>query len=165
MRTLYNERPRRDGSVERALSEDHVLATLALPGGALGTVEASKIATGALDEMTFEVRGTKGAAVFENMRPNYLRFFDQSQPEKPLGGMRGFVDIECAARYPAPGGGFTPPKNAIGWDRAHIDCYFDFLNCIAHGRQCESTVEKAARLQWLMDAMRKSSQTGNWERT
>ena len=88
--------------------------------------------------MTLEVRGTRGAAIFETMRPNYLRWFDQSRPERPLGGERGFVDIECAARYPAPGGKFLPGKNAIGWDRAHIDCYFDFLNCIHHGRRPQS---------------------------
>lgn len=159
-RTLYPARPTRDGGVETRLSEDHALMTLRLPGGALGTVEASKIATGALDELTLEVRGTRGAAIFETMRPNYLRWFDQSRPEKPLGGERGFVDIECAARYPAPGGKFLPGKNAIGWDRAHIDCYFDFLNCVHHGVRPQNGVEEAARLQCLMDALAASAREG-----
>ena len=164
-RTLYPARPTRDGGMATELSEDHALMTLRLPGGALGTVEASKIATGALDELTLEVRGTRGAAIFETMRPNYLRWFDQSHPERPLGGERGFVDIECAARYPAPGGKFLPGKNAIGWDRAHIDCYFDFLNCIHHGRRPESTVEEAARLQSLMDSLAASARAGSrWVR-
>ena len=164
-RTLYPSRPTREGGVETHLSEDHALMALRLPGGALGTVEASKIATGALDELTLEVRGTRGAAIFETMRPNYLRWFDQSRPERPLGGERGFVDIECAARYPAPGGKFLPGKNAIGWDRAHIDCYFDFLNCIHHGRRPESTVEEAARLQSLMDSLAASAKEGGrWVR-
>ena len=164
-RTLYPSRPTREGGVETRLSEDHALMTLRLPGGTLGTVEASKIAAGALDEMTLEVRGTRGAAIFETMRPNYLRWFDQSRPEKPLGGERGFVDIECAARYPAPGGKFLPGKNAIGWDRAHIDCYFDLLNCIHHGRRPQSTVEEAARLQCLMDSLARSAREGaRWVR-
>ena len=164
-RTLYPSRPTRDGGVESALSEDHALVTLRMEGGALGTVEASKIATGALDELTLELRGTRGAAIFDSMQPNYLRFFDQSRPERPLGGERGFVDIECAARYPAPGGKFLPGKNAIGWDRAHIDCYFDLLNCIHHGRRPQSTVREAARLQRLMDRMFASAREGGWVRT
>ncbi len=163
-RTLYPSRPTREGGVETAISEDHALMTMRMPGGALGTVEASKIATGALDELTLEIRGTRGAAIFDTMRPNYLRFFDQSRPEKPLGGERGFVDIECAARYPAPGGKFLPGKNAIGWDRAHIDCYFDFLNCIHHGRRPENTVEEAARLQCLMDRLAASARENAWVR-
>ena len=164
LRTLYSRRPRRDGSVETELSDDHALMTLIMPGGAMGTVEASKIATGALDEMTIEIRGAKGAAIFTTMQPNYLRFFDQSRPERPLGGARGFTDIECAQRYPAPGGGFPSVKNAIGWDRAHVDCYFDFLHCISRGRRPESTVEKAARLQKLMDTLVKSAEAGEWAR-
>ncbi|NLF28053.1 MAG: Gfo/Idh/MocA family oxidoreductase, partial [Clostridiales bacterium] len=164
LRTLYDKRPRRDGTFETELSDDHALMTLQMPNGALGTVEASKIATGALDEMTIEVRGAKGAAIFATMQPNYLRFFDQSRPERPLGGARGFTDIECAQRYPAPGGGFPSVKNAIGWDRAHVDCYFDFLHCISRGRRPESTVEKAARLQKLMDTLVKSAEAGEWAR-
>ena len=164
MRTLYPARPTREGGMESALSEDHALMTLRMPGGALGTVEASKIATGALDEMTLEVRGVKGAAVFDAMQPNYLNFFDQSRPEKPLGGERGFTRIECAARYPAPGGKFLPGKNAIGWDRAHIDCYFDFLNCIHHGRRPQGTVEEAARLQSLMGRLAESARRNEWVR-
>ncbi len=163
-RTLYPERPRPDGTIERAPSEDQALMMLEMPSGALGTVEASKIASGALDEMIIEVRGTKGAALFNSMQPNYLRFFDMCEPERPLGGRRGFVDIECASRYPAPGGKFVPAKNAIGWERAHVDCYFDFLNCIAHGRRPESGIREAARLQKLMARVAESAQSGNWLR-
>ena len=36
-------------------------AFLELENGAVGCVEASKIATGTNDEMTLEIRGTKGA--------------------------------------------------------------------------------------------------------
>lgn len=162
MRTLYSERPTHDGGIEKNPSEDHMLSMLEMPNGALGIVEASKIATGALDEMTLEIRGSKGAALFNSMQPNYLRFFDQNQPERPLGGLRGFTDIECVQRYYAPGGKFIPAKNAIGWDRSHIDCYFDFLNCIAHGRRPENTVKESARLQCLMAKMQESSLERAW---
>lgn len=162
MRTLYAARPRREGGMETDLAEDHALMMLRMPGGALGTIEASKIATGELDGLTLEIRGSKGAALFDVMQPNYLRFFDQTRPERPLGGERGFVQIECAARYPAPGGAFLPGKNAIGWERAHIDCYYDFLDCVHSGRRPDSGLEEAARLQALMDGLARSAAAGEW---
>lgn len=162
MRTLYAERPTKDGGAERALSEDQAVMLLEMPDGALGTVEASKIATGSNDELTIELRGEKGALKWNAMDPNYVYFFDQTLPERPLGGMRGFMQIESVARYPAPGGTFLPPKNSIGWDRGHMHCYYTFLDCVANGRVAENTVADGARLQRLMETIRRSAESGAW---
>ena len=161
-RTLYDERPTKDGGREKALSEDHVVATLRMPGGALGLLEASKIATGANDELTLELRGTKGALRWNGMNASFVEFFDNTVPETPLGGTRGFTQIESVARYPAPGGTFLPPKNAIGWDRGHIHCYYTFLDCVARGVRPENGIEEGAKLQALMGAMQASAESGEW---
>ena len=161
-RTLYASRPTREGGAETALSEDHVLVMLQMQGGALGTLEASKIATGSNDELTLEIRGTKGALMWNAMDPNYVYFYDQTLPERPLGGMRGFTQIESVARYPAPGGSFLPPKNAIGWDRGHLHCYYTFLDCIAHGRKPENGIDCGARLQRLMARIQDAEAAGTW---
>ena len=161
-RTLYAERPTRDGGVERALSEDYALAVLEMPDGALGTVEASKIATGSNDDLTLEICGAKGAIRWDTMQPNYLEFYDDAAPGAPIGGTKGFTRIETVARYPAPGGAFLPPKNAVGWERGHLHCYYTFLDEIAHDRAGDCTVEDAARLQCLMDKLLKSNASGCW---
>ena len=163
-RTLYSARPTREGGTEQALSEDHVVSTLRMPGGALGVLEASKIATGANDELTLEIRGTKGALRWNGMNASFVEFFDNTLPESPLGGARGFTAIESVARYPAPGGSFLPPKNAIGWDRGHIHCYYTFLDCVARGVRPENGIEEGARLQALMGAMQASAERGVWVR-
>ena len=162
MRTLYADRPTRDGGREQALSEDHVAMLLEMPNGAVGSVEASKIATGANDELTLEIRGEKGALKWNAMDSNYVYFYDQTLPEAAYGGMRGFTQIESVARYPAPGGQFLPPKNSLGWDRGHLHCYYTFLDAVAHGRQPENSVQDGARLQCLMDRIRLSAETGEW---
>lgn len=162
MRTLYADRPTRDGGREQALSEDHVAMLLEMPNGAVGSVEASKIATGANDELTLEIRGEKGALKWNSMDSNYVYFYDQTLPEAAYGGMRGFTQIESVARYPAPGGQFLPPKNSLGWDRGHLHCYYTFLDAVAHGRQPENSVQDGARLQCLMDRIRLSAETGEW---
>ena len=161
-RRLYDERPTKDGGVEKNLSEDHLLATLRLENGALGTLEASKIASGADDELTIELRGTKGALRWNAMEPNYVYFYDRTKPECALGGDRGWTQIESVARYAAPGGAFLPPKNAIGWDRGHIHCYYTFLDAIAHDRDPGDGVADGARLQRLMEALKRSDELERW---
>lgn len=161
-RTLYATRPTREGGATRDLSDDQTLMLLRLPGGAMGQVEASKIATGANDELTVEIRGEKGALAFDLMQPNYLRFYDNTRPEAPLGGERGFQWIETVARYPAPGGTFLPPKNSIGWDRGHLHCYYTFLDCLARGAAPDNGVGEGARLQMLMERAAQSAAQGSW---
>ena len=161
-RTLYPQRPTPEGGMETALGEDHALMLLEMPNGALGTVEASKIATGSNDDFTLEIRGTKGAIAWDGMEPSFIRFYDQTLPERPLGGLRGFTKIESVQRYPAPGGSFLPPKNAIGWDRGHIHCYYTFLDCIAHGQVPENSIADGAKLQRLMSRLMESNRLGEW---
>ena len=161
-RTLYANRPTKSGETESHLSEDHALMMLEMPNGALGSVEASKIATGSNDELIIEIRGTKGAISWNAMDPNYVYYFDQTLPEAPLGGMRGYTQIESVARYPAPGGTFLPPKNSIGWDRGHTHCYYTFLDCVAHDRAPENGIECGAKLQKLMECLFISNKEGHW---
>ena len=160
--TLYASRPTKTGGVETDLAEDHAILTLRMPNGALGTVEASKIATGTNDEMGFEIYGKKGALKFDLMEPGWLWYFDNTVPEAPLGGRRGFTRIECMARYPAPAGTFLPPKNAIGWDRGHIHCYYSFLDCVAHGKAPRPSIEDGLKLQAVLAAAADSARTGDW---
>ena len=161
--TLYDERPAPGGGRTRALTEDHVQLMLELQDGVLGSVEASKIATGSNDELLLEVRGDRGALRWNSMDPNYLDYFDNTLPEAPLGGLRGFTRIESVSRYPAPGGRFMPPKSSIGWERGHLHCYYTFLDAVARGeRPSENTAADGARLQRLMEDCRRSDALGQW---
>ena len=161
-RTLYASRPTRDGGVETKLSDDYALALFEMADGAIGTIEASKIATGSNDDLTFEILGDKGAIRFNLMDPSFLEYYDCSAPDSPMGGMRGYTRIETVSRYPKPGGSFLPPKSSIGWDRGHTHCYFTFLDDIAHGRTADNTIEDAAKLQVLMDRLLESNEKGAW---
>ena len=160
--TLYPQRPTAAGAVTSDVAEDHALMMLRLENGALGTVEASKITSGATDEMFLEIAGDRGAIRWNLMDPGWLSYFDAAQGETPLGGMRGFTRIECLGRYPAPGGSFLPPKNAVGWERAHMHSYFSFLNSLSRGEEPSPSLEEGARLQRLMSRMAESARTGQW---
>ena len=161
-RVLYPERPTKDGGVEKCLSDDYSLTLFEMADGAIGTIEASKIATGSNDELIFEIMGDRGALRYNLMEPNYLEYYDCSAPENPIGGLRGYTKIETVCRFPKPGGSFLPPKSTIGWDRGHTHCYFTFLDDIANGRSSDCDIAEAAKLQLLMDALFKSSEEGRW---
>ena len=161
-RVLYPERPTRDGGVERNLADDHALVMLEMADGALGVIEASKIATGSNDDLLLEIRGDRGALRWNSMDPNYLDFYDTTLPGGPIGGLRGYTRIETVSRYPAPGGVFLPPKNSIGWERGHIHCYYTFLDAVAHDLPVENTIADGAKLQCLMDKLLESNVSGKW---
>ncbi|MBQ3078933.1 MAG: Gfo/Idh/MocA family oxidoreductase [Clostridia bacterium] len=158
--SLYSDRPTQDGGRTSRLSEDHAIMTLRMPNGAIGTVEASKIATGTNDELSFEIYGKKGAIRFDLMEPGWLWFFDNTIPEAPLGGRRGFTRIECMGRYEAPAGKFLPPKNAVGWDRGHIHSYYCFLKSIYEDTLPSPDIHDGARLQYVLEKAAESARTG-----
>ena len=54
------------------------MVTMRTADGAPGVIEASKIATGAEDELRFEIHGEKGALRFNLMEPNWLEFCDMA---------------------------------------------------------------------------------------
>ena len=162
LRTLYPERPAPGGGTLKNLADDQAVMLLEMPNGAVGTVTASKITTGAEDELSFEIQGDKGAIRWRLMEADYVEFYDNTLQEAALGGERGFRRIASTARYPAPGGAFLPPKNRIGWDRAHMHCYYSFLECVHRGTPASPDLFEGARLQRLMDAMVTSNNTGAW---
>ncbi len=161
--TIYASRPTREGGVSEELSEDHALMMLRYGNGALGTVEASKIAAGSPDELRLEICGTKGAIRWNLADPGWLEVFDNTVAEVPLGGLRGFTRVECLGRYAAPGGIFLPSKNAIGWERAHIHCYYSFLNSLNNGEEPAPSVHEAVVLQRLMDICAASAREHQWK--
>lgn len=156
LRTLYSERPAKDGEKVSLLGDDQALMLLTLTNGAQGMVEASKIATGTEDELSIEISGTKGALRILPMNQHSLYFYDNEANE------RGFTQIPTGARYDAPGGSFLPPKNTIGWDRSHIHCYYSFLNCVAENKDPSPTIADGAKLQRTMDKLSRSHEERQW---
>ena len=98
-----------------------------MQSGALGTIEATKLATGSEDEIRLEIHGSRGALRFNGMDPHHLEFHDATAPDRPLGGLRGWNRIDTGQRYPPPASGFPSPKAAIGWIRSHVACLANFL--------------------------------------
>ncbi|HEY3416276.1 MAG TPA: Gfo/Idh/MocA family oxidoreductase [Armatimonadota bacterium] len=159
---IYPERPNGKGEMVSVEADDQMLMIAKLPTGAMGTLEASKLATGAEDEMRFEIHGDQGALRFNCMDPNYLEAYDLRDPESPLGGQRGWCKIASVQRFEKPGG-FPGPKFSIGWIRAHMHSLYNFLEAIANGATPEPSLAHGLYMQRALAIAEHSAQTSTWQ--
>lgn len=127
LQTVIAERLEPATGVRRRVDVDDIAcAQCRLEGGAVGTLEASRLATGVQDELRLELHGSKGGVRFNLMEPDWLDAYDATKPEAPLGGERGYTRIEAVTRYPKPYA-LGATKNTVGWLNFHIQSLFDFL--------------------------------------
>lgn len=160
----FAERPAIDDPLRRVPvdAEDSVMLMARTPSGALGTIEATKIATGSEDELRFEIHGTRGALRFNGMDPHHLQWYDAGSPDQPLGGTRGWNQIDTGQRYPQPSSGFPSAKSPIGWLRSHTACLANFLQAIADAKPAEPDLRQGIRVQRMMDRVRRSAADRCW---
>ncbi len=161
MQTATGQRP--DGGDLKDVDVDDAVYMLAqLENGAMGTITASKLATGTNDELDIRLYGDKGALRFNADYPNTLEFYDNTDPDGPLGGSKGFKAIESYQRYDAPGGQIPAPKLAIGWVRAHVHSMYTFFNCIHTGDKPSPSIEDGVYNQYVLDKACESAASGMW---
>ncbi len=141
-------------------SEEAFYLTAELASGAIGTVEASKLATGSNDDLSLEIFGETGALRFSLMQPNYLDFYDATKPGGDLGGERGYTAIECVGRYPAPGGVFPSVKAPVGWLSGHVASLYAFLNAVHRGIPASPSFDEGAAVQRVIEQAYRSSEQG-----
>jgi len=153
----YPVRRGMDGCEWQTNADEAFYIIAELECGAVGTVEASKIAVGTNDDLVLEVFGEHGALRFDLMEPNWLYFYDGRREGGDLGGERGFTRIECVGRTPAPGGVFPSVKAPVGWLRGHVGSYYAFLSAVAEGRDCMPSFRDAAHIQRVMDEAYRSA--------
>jgi len=160
--TMIKERPlAEDPSRTVPVEVDDIsLLTFRLENGAVGTIESSRLATGAQDEIRFEAHGSKGAIRFNLMQPNFLEFYDATLPEGHYGGDRGFKAIESVQRYPSPAR-YSGPKNTVGWERFHVASLYHFVEHVAQGRPAHPDVADGAKVQAILEAAVESQRNGN----
>jgi predicted dehydrogenase len=161
-RILHPTRPDGRGGTEAVDAEDQVIFTVRMEGGALGTLEASKIATGAEDDLRVEIHGARGAIRFDLMQPDFAEVFSLSDADMPLGGTRGWKRVPALHRYPAPGG-FPSARATSGWLRGHVHCQYSFLRAAADGVPADPSLQRGITVQRIMDSAERSAKTGAWQ--
>ena len=160
--TLITERPAAKGSAEMATVDvdDIALLHARTAAGTLGTVEISRMGTGATNDLTFEIFGQQGAIRFDLNEPAWLHVYDARDAGERQGGERGFRKIEAASRYDgqrAPDWTMTPD-----FMRSHAECQYQFIRSIWDDRAPAPSFDDGAHVQQIMAAAEASSKSGGW---
>ncbi len=164
LETLIPQRPAAPGSAETVPVDvdDLALLHLRMASGVPGTVEISRMGTGAINDLSIEISGEQGALRFNSQDPTWLEIYDVRDADSPLGGMRGFRKIETVQRYDsakAPDWSMTP-----NFTRTHAECQYQFLKAISEGRSPSPTLADGLRIQEIMEAAQRASDEARWVR-
>lgn len=159
METFFKERPlpENPATMGKVEVEDAIMAMLKFKNEAIGAVEMSRVATGAEDEMRFEIHGQNGALAFNLMQPNELLAFDACEPK----GLQGFKRISTVQKYPSPAV-MPAPKFTMGWVRSHVAALYHFLDCVANDKMPSPNFHDALKLHHLMESIYKSVDVKGW---
>ncbi|MEE1622569.1 Gfo/Idh/MocA family protein [Zafaria sp. J156] len=155
LRTFVTERPGPDGT-EPVTVDDAAWATLGLDGGAVASVEVSRVALGRKNALTIEVYGSAGALAFDLERPNELRFLDGSDPASES-GFRRVVVTEPEHPYLDA---WWPQGHVLGWEHAFTHQAADFLGAVASGTQASPSFAEGLAVQEVLDAIESSAARG-----
>jgi predicted dehydrogenase len=140
--------------------DDLALLHVRMANGVPGSLEVSRMGTGATNDLQIEISGDNGALRFHAEDPTWLEVYDVRDPEGPLGGMRGFRRLETAQRYEgsrAPDWSMTP-----GFVRTHAECQYQFLKAIQEDREPSPSLADGLRIQEVMEAAQLSAVEVRW---
>lgn len=163
LETFIKKRPVSKGATEmgEVTVDDVAWLQTRMADGAVGTIEASRFATGTLDDLRIWIYGEKGALKFDLMDPSFLYFFDETKPGGEFGGERGWQRLDTVQNY--PGAKTPPPRAPLGWIRAHAESQYQFLRAIAEGRSPTPDITDGLRTQLVIDAVERSAAAeGKW---
>lgn len=154
--------PGEPGTMVPVEVDDYACLQARMKSGALGFIESSRFATGAEDDVRFEIYGERGALRWSMMDGNYLEAYDATAPGGDFGGMQGFTRIATVQHYPPPSA-LPSPKLPIGWTRLHLHSVSDFLAAVARGEPGTANLADGAAAQAVDDAVHRSAESGAWE--
>lgn len=162
METLIKERPLAGSSGEAGQVDvdDIALLHVRLKDQTLGLIEASRMGTGATNDLQIEIYGELGAIRFSLEDPSWLQVYDVRDPDKPLGGMRGFKRLETVQNYEgqkAPDWTMTPT-----FTRAHTECQYQFLKAVRDDLPSPPTLADGLHIQEALAAAERSAAEGRW---
>jgi predicted dehydrogenase len=149
----------KEGELAAVENEDYVGSLCRFANGAVGSLEASRVAVGPRCKIAFDVHGSEGAVSWDFERMNELRVC--------LG--RAGLDHGYRTVFSGPGHGeyarFQPgPAIAMGYDDLKVVEAALLLGSVVSGRPGGAGVVEARAAAAVLAAMERASASGCWER-
>jgi predicted dehydrogenase len=138
--------------------DDAVEAAVEFSAGAVGTIEATRLALGRRNALQFEINGQKASLAFDLERMNELQVFRADGDRA-----RGFKTVLVSEADHPFWEHWWPPGHIIGWGETFVHELHHFLAAVAGAVQVApygATFEDGYRAAEVCDAMVRSSENG-----
>jgi predicted dehydrogenase len=161
LRTFVDERPVEGSEERRSVTvDDAYSAQVTFESGAMGTFEASRVATGHTNDHTVEIDGSAGSIRFSLERLNEL--------EVLTGGSSGYETVLVTGDDDPYGEHWWPPGHTLGWEHTVVHENAAFLGAVAAASgDAETDVEgfspdfsDGLAVQRVLDAVERSDDHG-----
>lgn len=151
--TVHPDRP--GGKVT---NDDHAHLLVRFESGVLGSIYASRVATGRKMGYAYEITGTKGAIRFDGEDQNALHLYKAVGPE----AQRGFTKILTGPAHPDYEPFCQGPGHGTGYQDQIIIEARDFLRAIETGQNVWPTFRDGLAVNQIIAAAHASSAAKAW---
>lgn len=160
LRTFIRERPLpgRSGKTRRVTVDDAAIALARFENGAMGTIEATRLAPGRKNHNRFEINGSRGSLAFNLERMNELELYLESD-RRAIKGFRTILVTESGHPFIKH---WWPPGHIIGYEHTFIHTIYDLLEAMADDVVPEPSFEDGASNQRVMEAIERSAKSRKW---
>jgi predicted dehydrogenase len=150
---LYAEGTVRTDETGPVTVDDAALFIGRFAGGALGSFEATRFATGRKNAIRIEVNGSKGSVAFDFESMNELQVYDATAPADVAGFTRVLV-TEPEHPYLE---GWWPPGHLIGYEHSFTHEIVDLIRDLASGRDPRPSFADGLQVQRVLAAVQDSA--------
>ena len=156
--TFVRERPLPDGGGARGpvTVDDAALFIARFAGGALGSFEATRFATGHTEGLRVELNGELGSIVWDLGDLNGLRLFDATDDP----ATQGFRRIQVTRAGHPYAGAWWPDGHTIGYEHTFTHEVRDLVHAIADGHDPVPSFADGLQVQEVLDAVQRSAASG-----
>jgi predicted dehydrogenase len=152
------ENPKKKGKVT---VDDASASVVRFANGALGTIEASRFATGRKNYNRFEINGSTGSIVFNFERMNELEVYLTGDDRRVHGFHNVMVTDGSIHPYFSH---WWPEGHLIGYEHTFIHTVYDLLEAVAKNTIPTPNFEDGVQNQKVLAAMEKAARTKRWEK-
>ena len=161
MRTFVAQRPTPTGERVTVTSDDAFAGLVEFENGAIGTIEASRVATGRKNRLAWEINGSKGSLVFDLERLNELRVY---LADGSVSDVVGFRDVNVTEADHPFAKVWWPRGHIVGWEHAHVNELYHLIEAIALNKDVApygATFEDGYRAAVVSAAIEEASRSGH----
>jgi predicted dehydrogenase len=160
LKTFVKTRPLPDNPKKsgRVTVDDASTALVRFKNGAIGTIEATRMALGRRNFNRFEINGSRGSLAFDLERMNELEVYFESDPQR-VRGFRRILVTESTHPYMQA---WWPPGHIIGYEHTFTHTMFDLLEGMADKRVPKPNFVDGVRNQRVLAAIEKSAASRRW---